>query len=350
MRRLLTALVLVAVALALGCQREPRVHQDTILAFGTLIEVSIADTSAERADAAFAELRQAFRKMHREWHAWEPGALGRVNSLIPTGEYFPAEPRVIDLIQAAQPLSRASDGLFDPAVGRLVALWGFHSETPASAPQPDPGEIETLVAADPRMSDLEIDGNRLRSANPTVMLDFGAFGKGYGIDIAMGILRERGIRNAVINAGGDLRAIGQRGDRAWRVGIRDPFAEGVLAGVSVKGDESVFTSGNYERDYERDGKRIHHIIDPRTGYPARGTASATVIAQDAATADAAATALFIAGPGDWPRIARQMGIEAVLIVTEDGELQASPAMARRLQFPGDAPPMEVLPLNQKAAR
>ena len=149
------------------------------------------------------------------------------------------------------------------------------------------------------MSDLHIDGIHLSSTNPTVQLDFGAFGKGYGIDLAIEKLRKMGIENAIVNAGGDLRAIGSRSGTPWRIAIRRPSGAGVLGVIKTDSDESIFTSGDYERNFVWQGVRYHHIIDPRTGYPAKGVSSVTVIHTDATTADAAATALFVAGMKDW---------------------------------------------------
>ncbi len=130
--------------------------------------------------------------------------------------------------------------------------------------------------------------------------------------------------------GGDLRAMGRRNGRAWRIGIRHPRRPGVIAGIDIDGDESVFTSGDYERFFEYQGVRYHHILDPETGYPAIGTVSLTVIASNGALADASATALFVAGPGEWPELAQALGIELVMLVAGDGHLEMTAAMARRV--------------------
>ena len=150
------------------------------------------------------------------------------------------------------------------------------------------------------MSDLTISQssdykNQLISTNSAVSLNFGAFAKGYGIALEIKKLQALGIKNAVINAGGDLSVIGQHGDRAWNIGIRHPRNDTLLASVKVADNESVFTSGDYERVYYHDNKRFHHILDPRTGYPTQDAQSVTVIHSDAGRADAAATALFVAG-------------------------------------------------------
>jgi thiamine biosynthesis lipoprotein len=165
-----------------------------------------------------------------------------------------------------------------------------------------------------------------------VKLGFGAFAKGTAVDAAIDALRAQGVDNAIINIGGDLRAIGSHGERPWVIGIRHPRQEGrMLASVAVQNDESVFTSGDYERYFSYEGKRYPHILDPRTGYPAREVISVTVIHQNAARADAAATALLVAGL-DWPQIAASMGIDRVMLMRADGQIEMSPAMAEHVNL------------------
>ncbi|MET0088262.1 MAG: FAD:protein FMN transferase [Sedimenticola sp.] len=316
-----------------GCDSRPQVTGTRFLAFGTLVDLTIAGVSEERSEQAADILEQDFQQMHHAWHAWDPGPLGRINRLISEGERrFTAPPSVIPLIELGTRLSVQSDHLFNPAIGNLVDAWGFHSNDPEGHRPPDQQVIDDLLKQAPRMTDLQLNGIELLSSNPAVKLDFGAFGKGYGIDLAIEHLRELGIHNAIINAGGDLRAIGSKNGQPWRIGIRHPSGEGVLATLDIEGDESVFTSGDYERNFEWQGQRYHHIIDTRTGYPARGTRSVTVIHKNAATADAAATALFIAGPERWHEIALRMGVSHVLLVDDSGNLHMNPAMQKRLQL------------------
>ncbi|MES9965333.1 MAG: FAD:protein FMN transferase [Candidatus Sedimenticola sp. 20ELBAFRAG] len=316
-----------------GCERPPQVENTRFLAFGTLVDLTIAGASRDDAEKAAEILEQDFLQMHRAWHAWDPGPLGRINRLIREGETsFSAPPSLIRLIQLGSELSIQSDRLFNPSIGNLVDAWGFHSNDPEGHRPPKQQRIDELLSHNPQMSDLSLQGIELKSTNPAVKLDFGAFGKGYGIDLAIEHLKELGIDHAIINAGGDLRAIGSKNGQPWRIGIRHPSGTGVLATLDVEGDESVFTSGDYERNFEWQGQRYHHIIDPRTGYPASGTRSITVLHSKAVTADAAATALFIAGPGGWQKIARQMSIDHVLLVDDRGNLHMTPPMQKRLQF------------------
>ena len=338
LRKLLIALAVAALALPLAsCTRE-QPYSQTLIAFGTLVDITVYTESREAADAAIRAADADFQYMHESWHAWKPNTLGRMNLLLPTGEWFSAGPSLLPLIEMSTRLSEQSEGLFNPAIGTLVKLWGFQSDDLPQGPPPDDAEIQAWVDQAPAMRDLEIDGIRIRSTNPAVRLDFGAFAKGYGVDRVVERLRSLGIENAIVNAGGDLRAIGRHGNRAWRVGIRDPRGDGVIASLEIAGDESVFTSGNYERYFDWDGQRYHHIIDPRTGQPARGLASVTVLHDNAAEADAAATALFVAGPTDWPRIAGRLGIEAVMVIDEQGNISMTPAMAARIQLEAQPAP------------
>ncbi len=331
MSRLLLPL-LALLLLTTGCNRTEPVYNSRFLAFGTINDISIVGVTRQQAEKAVAALEQDFAAMHRSWHAWDPGPLGRTNRLLAEGVRFAAPPSVLPLIRLSKILAEQSEGLFDPAIGKLIALWGFHQDPLECKGPPDEAEIEKLVQAHPSMTDIEVNGIFVRSRNPAVQLDFGAIGKGYGIDLAIEHLRELGIENAIVNSGGDLRAIGSRGGHPWRVAVRSPTGSGTLGYLDIAGDESVFTSGDYERFCQWEGKRYHHILDPRTGYPAQGTRSVTVIHDNAAVADAAATALFVAGPDDWHRIARKMGIHYVLLVDQNDTIHMNPAMAARVHL------------------
>lgn len=314
-----------------GCRSENPVYTTRFLAFGTLMDLSIVGVDREEAEKATRLVEQDFAFMHRAWHAWEPGPLGRVNQLLARGEEIAAPPSILPLLRRSKVFAEQSGDLFNPAIGRLIDLWGFHSDSPECRPPPDAREIRRLVRANPRMSDIHLDRILIRSDNRWAKLDFGAIGKGYGIDLAIAHLRELGIHNAIINAGGDLRAIGDRSGQPWRIAVRRPTG-GVFAILKVSGDESVFTSGDYERNFIYEGQTYHHIIDPRTGWPAEGSRSVTVVHRDATTADAAATALFVAGPERWHEIADRMGIGYVLLMDTGGTIHMNPAMAERVEL------------------
>jgi thiamine biosynthesis lipoprotein len=323
-------LLWLSMALLGGCggKTEP-VHNAKILAFGTLIDVSIVGETRPKAEAAVERLELAFQEMHKKWHAWETSPLTQTNQLIKQNSPFSVPAVVLPLLQRSITLAEQSENLFNPAIGGLINLWGFQGKEISCDNLPNADQINTLLRAKPKLSNLALKGDRIQDGNPAIKLDFGAVGKGYGIDQAISLLQEMDIPNALVNAGGDLRAIGSRQGRPWRIAIRHPNG-GVFGMVEVSGDESVFTSGDYERNLHCDSRPIHHIIDPRTGYPATGTHSVTVIHSDATTADAAATALFIAGPSDWHRIAVKMGIHYVALLDDKGTLHINPKMKQRL--------------------
>ena len=339
-RRSAVLVLLLAGLLLAACQpAAPPLIERRFIALGTLVDITLYGVDSEQADPVLAAVERDFHRIHHDWHAWEDSQLTALNRSLRRGKSAAVAAELAPVLAQARRLSRASGGLFDPAIGGLMALWGFHSnDLPASVP--DAGAITAWQAERPRMRDLVLDKGQARSLNPRLQLDLGAFAKGVAVDRAIAALRAAGIDNAIVNAGGDLRAIGAR-ERPWRIGIRHPRAPGVLASVETRGDESIFTSGDYERYFEVDGQRYHHILDPRSGHPARGTAAVTVIHTEAAVADAAATALFVAGDA-WPQTAADMGIARVMRVRPDGTVEMTPAMAERIRFETETTPAVVL--------
>jgi len=316
-----------------SCNNQPnQIYQAQFYVFGTLVGMSIWGMPEKEASQAVNIITQDFQAMHKNWHAWQKSPLTDLNQALATGKSSTAT-ELLPLLQQAKLYSRQSDGLFNPAIGQLIRLWGFQNDDLSiNLPPPSPKKIAELVALAPSMNDIQIQGEQIYSTNPAVQLDFGAFAKGYAVDLAIEKLRTLGVQNAIINAGGNLKAIGKKGQQPWFIGIRHPSDAGVLAAIAVKGEESIITSGDYERFREYKGIRYSHIIDPRNGQSARGLTSVTVIDSNGALADAASTALTIAGLQDWHRIARQMGVKYVMLVDEAGTVYVNPAMAERVQF------------------
>ena len=199
---------------------------------------------------------------------------------------------VSTLLKLALHIQQQSQGAFNPALGGINLLWGFSgSKAPTSTPSTD-----AIQQALPPSHCIEQKQNAWIRTDVRCQLDFGAIAKGYAIDQGMKILKEHGIKHAIINAGGDIRLIGKHGTKAWRIGIRHPRLQGeVIETLELEGDISIVTSGDYERFFIHQGKRYHHIIDPQTGWPSSATQSATVIAKNATLADAWSTALFVQG-------------------------------------------------------
>lgn len=329
-------------ALTLKTEAPAQIRRDRFLAFGTLVEIAIrVDNTAKEALAgrAFQMLKADFARWHRDWHAWNSGRLQRLNRALAEGGWVDA-PALIPLIERAKALSAASRGLFNPAIGRLIEQWGFAGGDLCQNALP-PTAVSPPECQSGSMEDIEIQGSRVRTRNPAVMLDFGGFAKGYAIDRAIETLRRLGIEDAIVNAGGDLRAIGCHSDRPWNIGIRHPRGEGLIAWLAINDGEAAFTSGDYERFFEYRGKRYQHSIDPRYGYPVADTISATVVHPRADLADAATTALLVAGPDQWFDVATAMGVDQAMLIDARGQVHISAALAERVDFvdaPATPPP------------
>jgi len=332
LRTLLLLLLLLPALAACRQETESGIISRKLDVFGTIVEITIRDADPRTANRAIDMIRADFARMHRDWHAWKPGELTRLNAALAEGRPFQASPFLLPLVRRAKTLREMSDGLFDPAIGAIIGAWGFHADELPKGTRPPLDRIRRLVALRPSMVDVRIEGNTVSSRNRAVQLDFGGFAKGEAVDRAIRRLREAGIRNAIVNAGGDLKVIGSHGDRPWRAGIRDPKDWGIIATVDLASGEALFTSGNYERYREYEGIRYAHIIDPRTGMPVEHIVSATVLHTDGALADAAATALAVAGPHDWTGIARRMGVRLVMLVDDAGTVYLTPDMRRRIVF------------------
>lgn len=326
-----------------------KVYKQQSYVFGTLVEVTVHGEEADKARRVTAQVLQDFDALHRTLHPWEPGTLERINGILalatpqaPARAAMP--PGVLPILQDATRLSEQSEGLFNPAIGNLVRLWGFHADT--FAPRlPDPAAIAKLVQARPRMTDLHLDGLTLTATNPAVRIDLGGYAKGYALDLAAAYLKSQGVRNALINIGGNVMALGQKGGEPWKVGIQHPRKAGALAVLELKDGEAIGTSGDYQRFFEVNGKRYCHLIDPRTGWPADQAQAVTVIArgpQAGTLSDVASKPLFIAGPAQWRRLATKMGIKEALFVAADGKISLTQAMSRRLTWTEPVPQASVV--------
>jgi FAD:protein FMN transferase len=336
------ASLLVILSLA-ACQRA-QVFQQESYVFGTRVEVAVYGDSEPQARAAVAAVLREFDRLHRTYHAWEPSELTALNEALARGETARVSPELAAMLTEAQAISVTGDGLFNPAMGRLIALWGFHTDT--FVPRlPDPAALATAVKAAPSMADLTIEGTTVKSRNPAVELDLGGYAKGYALDRAAAILREQGIRNALINIGGNVMALGSKGDQPWRVGIQHPRSPQALAALPLYDGEAIGTSGDYQRYFDLDGRRYSHLLDPRTGAPATGTEAITILVTPrfhaGTLSDAASKPAFIGGER-WRDYLTRYGIDQALRVDGEGHIQVTRALRGRLQFLGDNKPDAVV--------
>ncbi|HEY0584684.1 MAG TPA: FAD:protein FMN transferase [Pseudoduganella sp.] len=329
-RRLLACAVLPPLLAA--CTARDEVHQVQGHVFGTQVEISIYGPSESKAREQAAAVLREFDRLHHKYHAWQPSQLTALNDAISRGEPFDADAEMVALLRSAADLSARSGDTFNPAIGRLIRLWGFQKND-ITASGPPAAEIERLVKANPRMADLNFDGNRITSSNRAVMLDLGGYAKGYALDRAAQILRQARVKAALVNVGGNAIALGQPGSRPWMVGIRNPRGPQMVARVALHDNEAIGTSGDYERYFMKEGKRHAHIIDARTGQTVDLVASVTIVTSGGADAglrsDGNSKPLFVVGPQGWCDMAQRLGLKEAMLIDAQGAVYATPAMMAR---------------------
>lgn len=327
--RLLTLLLVVLVS---GCgQNLPAQHFQLDSPEGS-VNLAIIGVDRTTADAASQRLQKDYHQLKQTWSAWRPGPLGRINARITAGSDMAAPPSVLPLIRMSQHFAKQSDYLFDPGIGKLIQLWGFQAVQPLSHAPPEQDKIKALLNQHASIRDITLDGIHLRSSNPAVQLNFDGIATGYAIDLSIQRLQELGIHNAMVRNGANVRAIGSRAGNPWRIPVPDADGGGVFALIPVTGNGAVSTAADYQRNFAWQGKFYNHFIDPRTGHPAAATRSVTVLCANASKAEAAASALFVAGPKDWHRIAKRMRLRYVLLIGSDGSVHMSPAMREKIEL------------------
>jgi len=333
---LVSLVLLSGLAVLAGCTPAPQRIQESLFVFGSEARIELLGVPAAQAQPALAEIAAELQSLHSEWHAWEPSAVTALNAELAAGRAAPLPPRLLHMVERSLTLAGASGGLFDPTVGGLMRLWGFHtSEFPITSPAPSAAQIEIWRKLHPSFDDLQLDGAVLSSRNPAVQLDFGAIAEGMATERIVDILQRHGIRRALITLGGDLYALGSAEDRPWRAALRDPFNAGdqPLALVDLHDGEALYSSGNYNRYRESPtGTRWPHVVDPRSGLPAGGIVGVNVLHPDPVIADAASTALMVAGEAGFESVLRRMGVRCALLLTEHNEIMLTAAMAARLDL------------------
>jgi FAD:protein FMN transferase len=296
-----------------GCTGDgsDRLHKESRLLMGTLVEVTAVgprDKAAAAIQAALDEIKRVedLTSFHK------PSALARLNEAAGTGAVV-VDPELFTLVERSLKIARDTNGAFDPTIGPLTRLWHFSAGEPRL---PDPSEIaEALGKLGWEKIKLDPHSHAVLLTEPGMAIDLGAFAKGYALERARDRIKERGISSALVNIGGDIMAMGEKEPgKPWRVGIQDPRNPTSMVAVVAAKDRAVITSGDYERFFVKEGKRYHHILDPKTGYPAESLQSATILADDPSTTQPMGTALFVLGVQEGLKyVESKPGLEALLI-------------------------------------
>jgi thiamine biosynthesis lipoprotein len=346
MRKWPTSLIVIAIfAMAIAgisvLKQEPLYHTQSYV-FGTLVDISIYGEPEERAKQLSNQVLQDFQNLHNQLHAWKPASsnqpseLGTLNTAFANGNKpINISPQLATMLIDATDLSVKSQGLFNPAIGHLVSSWGFQRDE-FTAVNIDDAKIQALVKANPRMTDIVVKDNTAYSTNTNVKLDLGGYAKGYALDKAAEYLRNQQVKNALVNIGGNIIALGQHGNQPWRVGIQHPRKPAAIATLDLADGWAIGTSGDYQRYFTLNGKRYCHIIDPSSGYPVQHTQSVTVLIPPQKNAgvfsDVASKPIFIAVAEDKARTAAMLDIQYFMVIDQQSNIVVSNGLAHKLEW------------------
>lgn len=306
-----------------GCSMEEPVRCE-FFAAGTVVTLTITRTEESRAKKACLKVEDYLLDTTVDWYPWADGELARLNTGLMSGVIPDISYALSLLLDRAATLEKLSNGRFNAGMGELTELWGFHRpDEPPDAP-PSAEAIAKVLERGFGLAGMSyVDG---RLVLPPQKIDLGGIAKGLLLEESNAILSTRGVRSAIIDIGGDLRVSG----RTARIGIRSPFGDGVVGGITLLAGETIVSSGNYERYFDFDGKRYGHILDPATGYPVDHTAAVTVVHKDPVLADAAATALMVGGADEFDTLTAALGLDYALLISEGGDTVLTEKLRERL--------------------
>lgn len=284
----------------------------------TVVRISLYDSRSHeelerRADELFEYMLGIEKKVSLYFEDSDPQRLASASG---SGQFISISHETEIILKEAMGAFKESNGAFDVTIGPLKKLWGFDS---GNYRIPDSSEIAAYLELGD-FKDLEVRNGEARITRQGLGIDLGGIAKGYILDAAVLWLQEKGIQSGLIEGGGDLRVFGPHPKRdLWRIGIQDPRNErGTLIGIVSLKNQSIATSGDYERYFIRNGRRYHHILDPQTGFPSSKAISVTIIAPNALLADAYATAVFVMGPDKGITLLNRLPDIEGLIVYDNG--------------------------------
>lgn len=326
---ILFGLSVLVVALGWSHAAWPEWHEVTEPIMGTRIHAELKTEDAERARTLLAAVLAEMRRIEAEYSPYiETSELSRLNREAGQG-WVRTTAEMVDLLNKSTQISRMTGGAFDITYASVGRYYDYRE-----GERPDDAAIaEALAAINYEFVEVDAEELRVRFTHPRVYIDLGGIAKGYAVDRSIELLLAAGITQASVAAGGDSRIIGDRDGEPWTVGIKDPRGDGMAVLLPLV-DTAVSTSGDYERFFEEDGVRYHHILDPSTGDSARNSWSVTILGPQATVTDGLSTSVFVLGPErGLALIDRLPGIDAIIIDAE-GQLRYSADLLEAVAPPG----------------
>ncbi|PIS28574.1 MAG: hypothetical protein COT43_06145 [Candidatus Marinimicrobia bacterium CG08_land_8_20_14_0_20_45_22] len=305
------------------CFYQNRIVQinETRLLMGTVVEITVLDTSEVAAKTAITDAFDEISRISAVFYEGNPKSpIYAFNHRTQNEIVMPSE--VLGLVERSMDISKKMDGAFDITVGGLLPLYRFKGDSLVPPNQKDIQAVLPFVGFNHLV--INFAENILSCNNRKTQIGTGAVAKGYAVDRAIELLNSRGVKGAIINAGGDLRVLPRMDGKRWRVGIQHPRNRGEMLDVLEICNGAITTSGDYEKFFMYQEKRIHHILDPKTGLPADSCQSVTIIAPKAELADALATGMFVLGITKGMEFIQQFPeVEAMWIRTDGKRFETS---------------------------
>lgn len=321
------AIAIVAVLVTVGCTGPSQPVVEDAYLLGTVIRVSIYDSGYDSRliESVFQRVAQIESRMSTSEDDYDTTELLRVNRAA-AGTPTSVSPDTYHVLTAAKEYSEVSNGAFDVTIWPLVRLWKIGSGGTSVPPKE---EIEAARDLVDHTGLQLLPNDRVALSREGMGVDVGAIAKGYAADEAAAILIDVGVKHALLDFGGNILAIGGKPDGSpWRIGVQRPDAErSRYIGIVRTRNRTVVTSGPYERFFEEDGVRYHHILNPKTGYPSRnGLEQVTIVAMRSIDADALSTTSYVLGlDAAFQLVASTPGVEAIF-VTETREVYVTPGI------------------------
>jgi len=301
-------------------------HEDSQAIMGTVVAAEIWEPDPQHGTHLLAAVMAEMRRIDHAFSTYrDDSELSLLNHAAPHG-WVEISPELHHLLEQSVRMSELTGGAFDITYASAGRFYDYRAGR-----RPDDATLQAAVAAiDYRHLELAVNPPRARYRHPAVYVDLGGIAKGYAVDRAIELLAAAGITHAAVSAGGDTRIIGDRRGKPWTIGIRNPREAGGLSAVLPLIDTAVSTSGDYERYFEQDGARYHHILDPSTGRSAHAAQSVTILGPSAILTDGLSTSVFVLGVASGLALIDQLaGVDAI-IIDADGKMHYS-ADLQRLQ-------------------
>jgi len=304
----------------------------------TVVEIKVYHKNKGEAQKAIDSSMEEMRRVEQKMSCFLPGSeVSRINKEAflegkkgsPLAEgWIPLSDELFSLLEETVLLSKLTKGSFDITIFPLWKIWKFEGE---NSEVPGKGEIEKVLKL-VNYNNVILKDGKIGFARKEMGIDLGGIAKGYAVDAAVNVLKKKNINSAMVNAGGDMYVLGRKQGKFWRIGIRHPRREGEILGIIEVENKAVVTSGDYERFFFSGGKRYHHIINPKTGYPADECQSVTIVAEEATFADGLATGIFVLGPKEGMALIENLaGVEGV-IINKEGDVSVSSGLVFKIEY------------------